>query len=308
MHQRFGPINGVAGKRRLNVLFSRAKQKIVTFSSMTSADIVAEENGNIGAFILKRWLDYAATGQLDAGATTTREPDSDFEVFVANQVRAMGLEPVHQVGVAGYFIDLGIRHPDWPYGYILGVECDGASYHSAKSARDRDRLRQEVLEGLGWRLHRIWSTDWFNNPRLEAERLRAVVNERFQELKAKEQSFRTTVQSAPDDDREEPPAAREATSATAAIVRDLMVNSMRNEGVEAGDTVRIRYLDDNKILQFVIHHGANEPDRGFINLDSPLGKAVLGLEPDDEGEVLKGSYVRKFIVETVVKALAKEEA
>lgn len=74
-----------------------------------------------------------------------------------------GCEVVPQVGVAGFRIDLGVRHPDWPYGYILGVECDGAAYHSSKSSRDRDRLRQEVLEGLGWRLHRIWSTDWFRN-------------------------------------------------------------------------------------------------------------------------------------------------
>ncbi len=308
VHQRFGPINGVAGKRRLNVLFSRAKQKIVTFSSMTSADIVAEANGNIGAFMLKRWLDYAATGQLDAGATTPRGPDSDFEVFVADQVRAMGLEPVHQVGVAGYFIDLGIRHPDWPYGYILGVECDGASYHSAKSARDRDRLRQEVLEGLGWKLHRIWSTDWFNNPRLEAERLRAVVNARFQELKAKEHSFRTTAHSIPDDDSGAPTSPRDATSANAAIVRDIMNNSLRDEGIEPGDTVRIRYLDSNAVLQFLIHHGSNDPDRGLVNIDSPLAKAVLGLEPDEEGEVLKGSYVRKFTVESVIKAPAREEA
>ena len=130
--QRFGPINGLAGKRRLNVLFTRAKQKIVTFSSMTAKDIVAEEHGNPGAYMLKRWLEYSASGVLDGGERTEREPDSDFELFVMKQIQAMGCEAVPQVGVAGYFVDIGVRHPEWPHGFLLGVECDGASYHSAK--------------------------------------------------------------------------------------------------------------------------------------------------------------------------------
>lgn len=308
VHQRFGPINGAAGKRRLNVLFSRAKQKIVTFSSMTSADIVADENGNIGAFMLKRWLDYAATGQLDAGTTTAREPDSDFEMFVSDQIRAMGLEPVHQVGVAGYFIDIGVRHPDWPYGFILGVECDGASYHNAKSARDRDRLRQEVLEGLGWTFHRIWSTDWFNDPRHEAEHLRAVVAERLQELKAHEHTFRVSSRVASTDNNSEEASIFDEPSPTATTVRSLIADSLQDDGVQLGDTVRIRYLDTGAVLQFKIHDGQNEPNLGLISAESELAKAVLGAEPDDEIEVLAGRYVRKFVVETVLKVQAKADA
>ena len=197
--QRFGPINGVAGKRRLNVLFSRAKEKIVTFSSMTAADVVAEETGNPGTYMLKCWLNYVANGTLDAGKATDRAPDSDFELFVMDQIKAMGCVPVPQVGVAGYFVDIGIKHPDWPHGYLLGVECDGASYHSAKSARDRDRLRQEVMERLGWRFHRIWSTDWFNNPRSETQRLREVILNRLAEVKAKETiTARGAAQTRPD--------------------------------------------------------------------------------------------------------------
>jgi hypothetical protein len=187
--QRFGPINGVAGKRRLNVLFSRAKQQVVTFSSMKSGDITAEANGNEGAYMLKRWLEYAATGTLEVGEPQEKEPDSDFEIYVINQIRAMGCIAVPQVGVRGYSIDIGVKHPQWEHGFILGVECDGAAYHSSKSARDRDRLRQEVLEGLGWRFHRIWSTDWFNNPAKQAEILRRVIEDRLAELKAKEAQF-----------------------------------------------------------------------------------------------------------------------
>lgn len=183
--QRFGPINGLAGKRRLNVLFSRAKEQIVTFSSMTAADIRADEQGNPGAFMLKRWLEYSATGVIHAGEYSGKEPDSDFEVHVIEQLRAIGCTPVPQVGVAGYFIDIGVKHPSWPHGYIMGVECDGATYHSSRSARDRDRLREEVLGRLGWKLHRIWSTDWFNDARWQSSRLRTVIEARLAELKTK---------------------------------------------------------------------------------------------------------------------------
>lgn len=81
-----------------------------------------------------------------------------------------GFEVVPQVGVAGYFIDLAVKHPKRS-GYILGIECDGAMYHSSKSARDRDRLREEVLIGLKWNIYRIWSTDWFANPQQQFARL-----------------------------------------------------------------------------------------------------------------------------------------
>ena len=180
--QRFGPINGVAGKRRLNVLFSRAKKRIVTFSSMTAADIRAEEDGNPGVYMLKCWLEYASSGVLEGGKSLEKEPDSEFEEHVISQIKSIGCEAVPQVGVKGYSIDIGVKHPAWPHGFIMGVECDGATYHSSKSARDRDRLRQEVLEGLGWYLYRIWSTDWFENPVRETKKLRDAIENRLSEL------------------------------------------------------------------------------------------------------------------------------
>ncbi|KTD67186.1 hypothetical protein Lste_3392 [Legionella steelei] len=180
--QRFGPINGIAGKRRLNVLFSRAKERIVTFSSMTSADIRAEEESNPGVYMLKCWLEYSSSGILETGQYTEKEPDSDFEEHVIKQIISIGCVAIPQVGVKGYSIDIGIKHPDWPHGFIMGVECDGASYHSSRSARDRDRLRQEVLEGLGWNLYRIWSTDWFEDPRRETEKLRRAIHARLSQL------------------------------------------------------------------------------------------------------------------------------
>lgn len=301
--QRFGPINGVAGKRRLNVLFSRAKQKIVTFSSMSPADILAEEEGNAGVYMLKRWLEYSATGRLESGERTSREPDSEFEVFVIEQIKSMGLIPVPQVGVAGYFIDIGIRHPDWPHGYILGVECDGASYHSAKSARDRDRLRQQILENLGWQLHRIWSTDWFNNPSREAERLRVVVENRMKELRmvAAEWKLPETVSS------ETVPAERPANTPLAAAppLPGLLVDPASS--IQIGDTVRVRFLtDDRKTLQIKISRDRNETASGIIHHEMPMAQALLGAAEGDEIEIQVGSYIRSALIESVLKAKAEQ--
>jgi very-short-patch-repair endonuclease len=306
--QRFGPINGLAGKRRLNVLFTRAKEKVVTFSSMTATDIEADEHGNPGAYLLKRWLEYSATGVLDAGEQTLRDADSDFEIFVIDQIRAIGCVPVPQVGVAGYFIDIGVRHPEWPHGYVLGVECDGATYHSAKSARDRDRLRQEVLEDLGWKLHRIWSTDWFNNPRKEAERLRDVIAATLAELKSRVSEFvdeaKATHPVAPEPIQIppsvldlEPPDADERRSASV-----LQSSAATDKSIEIGDAVRVRYLtDDKKTVRITISKTVSDPDNGVIHFKSPIAKALLGAEEGDEVDVLVGSYVRPAVVESISK-------
>ncbi len=297
--QRFGPINGLAGKRRLNVLFSRAKEKIVTFSSMNASDIIAEDGGNQGAYMLKRWLEYSATGVLEAGVPQEREPDSDFEIFVIDQIRALGCEPVPQVGVAGYFVDIGVRHPNWPHGFILGVECDGASYHSAKSARDRDRLRQEVLEGLGWKLHRIWSTDWFNDSRSEAERLRAVISDRMAELKRKEGDYVQKPIKSDAGHRSEIVVERSSI----VLPTKPIVASKGHKGVDVGDTVRIRYLsDDQKIIQVTISSGVSNTADGVVNHEAPIAQALLGAEEGEQVEILVGSYVKPAVVERIIKA------
>ncbi|MEQ3513526.1 DUF4011 domain-containing anti-phage protein Hhe [Pseudoalteromonas sp. BZB3] len=164
MPQRFGPINSAAGGRRLNVLFTRSKKRMHIFSSMTEGHINVSETSNTGVIALKSFLSFAQTGKLQQQIHTGKEPDSDFEIAVMNALKLEGFTCVPQVGVAGYFIDLAVQDPGQPGRFIMGVECDGATYHSAKSARDRDRLRQSVLESLGWNIKRIWSTDWFKNP------------------------------------------------------------------------------------------------------------------------------------------------
>lgn len=173
--QRFGPINSRNGHRRLNVLFTRAKEQVVVFSSLKSSDIRPSLTSNRGVQILKEYLEYAQTQRLQTAVVIGREPDSDFEVFVAERLRQQGYEVIPQVGVSGYFIDLAVVDSERPGTYLLGIECDGATYHSSKAARDRDRLRQQVLERLGWKLYRIWSTDWFSNSNVEAEKLIAYI-------------------------------------------------------------------------------------------------------------------------------------
>lgn len=163
--QRFGPINSDVGWRRLNVLFTRSKKRMHIFSSMGSEDIVAGATSKRGVKALRDFLSFCETGILHKTERETgRAPDSDFEIAVMNALRDEGFECIPQVGVAGFFIDVAVVDPGNPGRYLMGIECDGATYHSAKSARDRDRLRQTILERLGWNIRRIWSTDWFKNP------------------------------------------------------------------------------------------------------------------------------------------------
>ncbi len=157
----FGPLNQDGGERRLNVLITRARRRCEVFTNLTADDIDLSLTLAPGVVALKRYLKYAATSELDIPEPSNREADSPFEEEVANALRELGHQVDHQIGSAGYFIDLGVKDPERPGRYLLGIECDGATYHSAQSARDRDRLRQQVLEDLGWRIHRIWSTDWF---------------------------------------------------------------------------------------------------------------------------------------------------
>jgi very-short-patch-repair endonuclease len=190
--QRFGPINSATGWRRLNVLFTRSKKRMHIFSSMGAEDILVSERSSRGVKAFKDFLAYAETGYLHQPEHTGRPPDSDFEIAVSNSLRDAGFETEPQVGVAGFYIDLAVIDPGKPGRYLMGIECDGATYHSAKSARDRDRLRQSVLERLGWRIHRIWSTDWFKNPQAEilplVQQLNQLKTDDYQESEEKSES------------------------------------------------------------------------------------------------------------------------
>jgi very-short-patch-repair endonuclease/DNA polymerase III delta prime subunit len=161
----FGPLNQDGGWRRLNVVITRARWHTILVTSMRSDELVGVNPNNLGAVHLKNFIVYAEQGaQLPADpAVPTDEETNDFEDAVAAALRERGLVVDQQVGSSGYRIDLAVRDPRNTARYVLGIECDGATYHSAKTARDRDLLRQEVLRAQGWRLYRVWSTDWFRD-------------------------------------------------------------------------------------------------------------------------------------------------
>jgi very-short-patch-repair endonuclease len=170
-YMRFGPVNSANGHRRLNVLFTRAKKRTVVFSSLDPEKIQVNATSSWGLRAFKQYLTFARTGVLETSSANDRESESDFERAVGTVLKQHGYTVDSQVGVAGFFIDLAVRHPTKPGAHLIGIECDGASYHSGRSARDRDRLRQEILENLGWKIHRIWSTDWFKSRNNEVKRL-----------------------------------------------------------------------------------------------------------------------------------------
>ncbi|WP_234409586.1 DUF3320 domain-containing protein [Ideonella sp. B508-1] len=170
----FGPLNGEGGHRRLNVAISRAREAVVVYSTLMPEQIDLAKVRAAGARDLKNYLQFALKGPralVERSSPTGLEPDSPFEVAVIRMLRDRGWTVHPQVGCSGYRIDIGVVDPRAPGRYLVGIECDGASYHSGATARDRDRLRQSVLEGLGWRIHRIWSTDWWMNAEGEIERL-----------------------------------------------------------------------------------------------------------------------------------------
>jgi len=175
----FGPLNRDGGERRLNVAITRAKTEVIVFSGLRADQIDLARTRARGLRDLKYFLDYAERGPGALAAATTAkaedEADSEFERMVAEKLRTAGFIVHHQVGCSGYRIDMGILDPVKPGRYLLGVECDGATYHRAATARDRDMLRHSILEGLGWTLYRIWSTDWWHDSEAEAKKLMAFI-------------------------------------------------------------------------------------------------------------------------------------
>jgi Protein of unknown function (DUF4011)/REase_MTES_1575/AAA domain/Protein of unknown function (DUF3320) len=187
----FGPLNKDGGFRRLNVAVTRARELVEVVSSVRSSDFTLSETSSRGARLLRDYIHYAevdgAPGRSDADAES--EFDSQLEAAVGETVRDLGLTPVPRVGVGSFRIDIGVRDGDGIEGgggFLLGIETDGESYRQTPTARDRDRLRDEVLANLRWRMHRIWSLDWVRNREAEVARLRAAVEAARAELEVEE--------------------------------------------------------------------------------------------------------------------------
>ena len=174
---RFGPLNQEGGERRLNVAVTRARSYVELVSSFGHRDMAPGRSSARGVEMLRQYLEYAASGGQELGPSTHDVPLNPFELSVQRGLRRRGIPATPQFGVSGYRIDFACAHPDQPGLMVLALEADGASYHSSATARDRDRLRQQVLVDKGWRVHRIWSTSWFNNSEAELDEAEAAWRE-----------------------------------------------------------------------------------------------------------------------------------
>lgn len=164
MSMNFGPLNREGGWRRLNVAVTRARREMLVFTSFDASMVDLNRTSARAVADLKHFIEFAQRGpralaELIRGSVGGFE--SPLEEYVAQRLRAKGWQVVPQIGVSRFRIDLGIVHPDRPGDYLVGVECDGATYHSAATARDRDQVRSGILQGLGWKLLRVWSTEWW---------------------------------------------------------------------------------------------------------------------------------------------------
>ncbi len=170
----FGALNRDGGERRLNVAVTRARQELVVYSSITADKIDKGRTKAIGVHHLKTFLDFAERGAVALPAVEKGSLggfDSPFEEAVAAELDAKGWTIVPQIGVSGFRIDLGVVHPHKPGTFLAGIECDGATYHRSATARDRDKIREEILRGLGWEILRLWSPDWWHDKQGATDRL-----------------------------------------------------------------------------------------------------------------------------------------
>ena len=171
---RFGPILQEGGERRLNVAITRARSRVVLVSSFSHRDMDPNRSRAKGVVLLRQYLEYAASGGESLGPEVADVPLNPFELSIRDGLERRGIPATPQFGVSGYRIDFACAHPDEPGRMVLAIEADGASYHSTPTARDRDRLRQQVLEAKGWRFHRIWSTAWFRDRDSELDKAEAA--------------------------------------------------------------------------------------------------------------------------------------
>ena len=180
----FGPLNRSGGERRLNVAMTRARCEIIVFSTLDPSQIDLSRTSAHAVKDLKHFLEYAQSGKLASRETISGSQgdfESPFEAAVAQELHLKHWRVVPQVGVSAYRIDLGVVHPDEPGRYLAGIECDGAMYHSSATARERDKIRQQVLERQGWSLFRIWSTDWWLNKPKALETVHNDLRERLED-------------------------------------------------------------------------------------------------------------------------------
>ncbi|MEO8707418.1 MAG: AAA domain-containing protein, partial [Lacisediminihabitans sp.] len=230
MSMNFGPLNREGGWRRLNVAVTRARREMMVFTSFEPSMIDLSRTSARAVHDLRHFIEFAQQGSKAITAAVRGSVgsfDSPFEQFVADGLRAKGWETHSQIGVSRFRIDLGVVHPDRPGDYLVGVECDGATYHSAATARDRDKVRSEILRGLGWHLVRVWSTAWWVDREGALERLHGAICMKLADERAKTAELARIMEA----------AAAAAAVAVAAKARTVAATEMN------------RSFEDDKLLK-----------------------------------------------------------
>jgi hypothetical protein len=282
VYQRFGPISRHDGWRRLNVLFTRARKSLTVFTSMRPEDIVDGENIPRGTRELRAYLEYLRIGAVPDTRVDGGGPESDFEIAVMEALEKHGYKCKPQHGVAGFRIDLAVRHPLYPNAFLAAIECDGAAYHSGRSARDRDRIRHEILERLGWRdrIYRVWSTDWYRAPANEIARLTNWL------ARLKDKPMDDAYLALPEPEVVTPaktptllPAStahkpEQTTFESLGVTVDEDESSME---VQVGD--KVTYVGTTGQSESTVRIGlATDPGKSTIAYTTPLAEALLGLQ------------------------------
>ena len=291
----FGPLSREGGERRLNVAITRARYNLKLVGSILPTDISVERVSGQGPKLLRQYIDFAINGATAIlGELTVDESlwfDSPFEISVHEFLTTHGFDVATQVGCSGYRIDMAIKHPKYDGRFAIGIECDGAMYHSARTARERDRLRQAVLEDMGWKIYRIWSTDWIKDRHTEGARLLEAVN------------------NAINDYRETMPSSQNSKSPKATDFLDVSTQSVHErvqEGVQQKfDAVRSRYYgwqakeipvsDISETMLKVL-----ENDFGLDSVGLFKETALYGYGWQRQGGVIKGKF------ETALNSLLKQ--
>ena len=272
----FGPLNRDGGERRLNVLITRAKQRCEVFTNLTAEDIDLGRTNAQGVRALKTFLAYAAAG----AETTTEESDdaadSPFEEAVALALAGLGHEAHHRVGSSGCFVDLAVIDAERPGRYLLGIQCDGPAYNISRSARDRDRLREHVLRGLGWRLHHIWSTDWFRNQERELQRAALAIEQA---------KTRGTAKQQPEPEPEP----------------ELETEPDQGSSVDRADTVQEEMAGDHAREYLLAHPEINAEGQEFVVLDDATLELLVAEVVEVESPVHVSEVARRIAGGTGVR-------
>lgn len=291
----FGPLNRDGGERRLNVAVTRARHELRVFSSLRGEQMDLSRTKAIGVRDLKHFLEFAERGAralAEAHHGSQGDFDSPFEAAVAAALGRKGWQVHTQIGASSFRIDLGVVHPDLAGRYLAGVECDGATYHRSATARDRDKLREQVLRGLGWEIERIWSTDWWVDPGGTLERVHARLKDLLaqdRERRALTASGQQAASEAVQTEEEPAPVTAAALEATLAISCAVTSPALAESSLAATDHLfRVSRPEDAVAAGTVSAEQFFEPP-----YDSTL-KSMIEWVVQHEGPVLDAALARRI--------------